>query len=278
VGSNYPTEKRSLPSCRSFFQGELEHETAMHYYQFNIGDYNSHTMHLSETEDLAFRRMLDWSYLHEKPLPVDLDEIARQIRMRTHSESIGIVLNEYFELREDGWINLRVIQELLKVGIKSEKASASAKARWGKKDANALPTQSDSNATHNTLPITHNTKEKNKKGSRLSQDWFLSKSMGEWATQERPDLDVRQVAEQFKDYWVAQAGQKGVKLDWDATWRNWVRNTKAVKPNPYDVGRLTVPSKNEPNLALLKIEEDAKKAAPIPLEVLAKMAQIRQKA
>jgi uncharacterized protein YdaU (DUF1376 family) len=235
-------------------------------------------MHLSETEDLAFRRMLDWSYLHEKPLPVDPQEIARQIRMRTHSESIEIVLNEYFELREDGWINLRVIQELLKVGIKSEKASASAKARWGKKDANALPTQSDSNATHNTLPITHNTKEKNKRGSRLPQDWFLSKAMGEWATQERPDLDVRQVAEQFKDYWVAQAGQKGVKLDWDATWRNWVRNTKAVKPNPYDVGRTTVASKNEPNLALLKIEEDAKKAAPIPLEVLARMAQIRQKA
>ena len=222
--------------------------------------------------------MLDWSYLHEKPLPIDLDEIARQIRMRTHSESIGIVLNEYFELREDGWINLRVIQELLKVGIKSEKASASAKARWGKKDANALPTQSDSNATHNTLPITHNTKEKSKKGSRLSQDWFLSKSMGDWATQERPDLDVRQVAEQFKDYWVAQAGQKGVKLDWDATWRNWVRNTKTVKPNPYDVGRLTVASKNEPDPALLKIEEDAKKASPIPLEVLAKMAQLRKKA
>jgi len=102
--------------------------------------------------------------------------------------------------------------------------------------------------------------------------------MGEWASQERPDIDVRQVAEQFKDYWIAQAGQKGVKLDWDATWRNWVRNTKAVKPNPYDVGRTTVPSKNEPNLALIKIEEDAKKAAPIPLEVLAKMAQIRQKA
>ena len=236
----------------------------MHYYQFNIGDYNSHTMHLSETEDLAFRRMLDWSYLHEKPLPVDLDEIARQIRMRTHSESIGIVLNEYFELREDGWINLRVIQELLKVGIKSEKASASAKARWGKKDANALPTQSDSNATHNTLPITHNTKDKNKRGTRLAQDWFLTKSLGEWASQERPDIDVRQVAEQFKDYWVAQPGQKGVKLDWDATWRNWVRNTKAVKANPYDVVRLTVPPSNEPDPQLLKIKADAKNAAPMP--------------
>ena len=139
-----------------------------------------------------------------------------------------------------------------------------------KRPSNAIDTDTDTESDTK--------KVNNKRGSRLAQDWFLSKSMGDWATQERPDLDVRQVAEQFKDYWVAQAGQKGVKLDWDATWRNWVRNTKAVKPNPYDIGRITVASKNEPNLALLKIEEDAKKAAPIPLEVLARMAQIRSKA
>ena len=139
-----------------------------------------------------------------------------------------------------------------------------------KRPSNAIDTDTDTEQIQKRV--------NNKRGSRLAQDWVLNKSMGDWATQERPDLDVRQVAEQFKDYWVAQAGQKGVKLDWDATWRNWIRNTKAVKPNPYDVGRLTVPSKNEPNLALLKIEEDAKKAAPIPLEVLAKMAELRRKA
>jgi len=121
-------------------------------------------------------------------------------------------------------------------------------------------------------------KVNNKRGSRLAQDWFLNKSMGDWAIQERPDIDVRQVAEQFKDYWISQPGQKGVKLDWDATWRNWVRNTKAVKPNPYDAVRLTVPSKNEPDAALEKIKADDLKAAPIPLEVLARMAQIRGRA
>jgi hypothetical protein len=125
---------------------------------------------------------------------------------------------------------------------------------------------------------TETKKEKNKRGSRLTQDWVLTNPMDQWAKQERPDLDVRQVAEQFKDYWVAQAGQKGVKLDWDATWRNWIRNTKTVKPNPYDVGRLTVARSNEPDPALLKIAEDAKKAAPIPLETLAKMAELRRKA
>ena len=152
-----PVPKREVsPPAAVSFLGGLELETSMHYYQFNIGDYHSHTIHLSDIEDLAYRRMLDWCYLHEKPLPLDSEEIARQIRMRTHSESIAIVLQDFFEQREDGWIHLRVIQEILKTGIKSEKASASAKARWGKKDANALPTQSDSNATQDPLPITHN--------------------------------------------------------------------------------------------------------------------------
>lgn len=129
----------------------------MHYYQFNIGDYQSHTSHLSDTEDLAYRRMLDWCYLHEKPLPLDVEDIARQIRMRSHSDSIAIVLQEYFERTESGWISERVIKEIEAVGVKKEKASASAKARWNKAShANALPTQSDSNApnTQDTVHIT----------------------------------------------------------------------------------------------------------------------------
>ena len=129
----------------------------MHYYQFNIGDYQSHTAHLSETEDLIYRRLLDWYYLHETPIPLDNEETARKIRMRSHSDCIASVLREYFECTEDGWIHHRANKEIAKAGDKSEKASASAKARWSKKDANALQTQSESNATHNTLPKTQDT-------------------------------------------------------------------------------------------------------------------------
>ena len=125
----------------------------MHYYQFNIGDYQSHTAHLSELEDLAYRRLLDWIYLHEKPIPLEINEVARNIRMRTQSESIAIVLQEFFIRTEAGWVSARVQREIDKAGDKSQKASQSAKARW---DADALRKQSESNATHNTLPITQN--------------------------------------------------------------------------------------------------------------------------
>lgn len=239
----------------------------MFYYQFNIGDYQSHTSHLSEIEDLTYRRLLDWYYLHECPIPLDESVISRQIRMRTHSESIATILREYFEYTENGWIHHRANKEIAKAGDKSEKAKASANARWSKKDANALPTQSDSNATHNTLPNTQDTehkKDKKKLGSRLAQDWILPDDWEYWANKLRPELNAKLVADQFKDYWIAQPGQKGVKLDWEATWRNWVRNTNAPKTNPADIGRVTVPPSKEPDPILLKIMEDEKNAAPMP--------------
>ena len=36
----------------------------------------------------------------------------------------------------------------------------------------------------------------------------------------------------FRDYWKSQPGQRGVKLDWDATWRNWIRNAKGSHGAP----------------------------------------------
>jgi uncharacterized protein YdaU (DUF1376 family) len=202
----------------------------MHYYQFNIGDYKSHTEHLSEMEDLTYRRLLDWYYLHESPIPLDLTEIARQIRMRSHSDCIAIVLQEYFERTEDGWIHHRANKEIAKTGEKSEKASASAKARWNKaKDTNALPTQSESNATHNTLPITQDTKH-NKKATSVAcppdvsqqvwSDWLQLRKTKKASVTNTVVSGARKEAEklgwsleQFLIEWCTR-GSQGLKAEW----------------------------------------------------------------
>jgi len=132
----------------------------MHYYQFNIGDYQSHTSHLSIEEDIAYRRLLDWCYLHERALPKDHKQIARLIRMPSHSECIATVLQEFFVESEDGYVSTRVEQEITRVNEKAEKARCSARKRW---DANALQTQSESNATQDPIPKTHNPIPKEKK-------------------------------------------------------------------------------------------------------------------
>lgn len=102
------------------------------------------------------------------------------------------------------------------------------------------------------------------KGSRLSADWVLPEDWESWARQERPDLNPQKVGEQFKDFWIAKAGAAGVKLDWQATWRNWVRNQRQERLNPADIAKVTVPSKVERDPALQKLDDDYKTAKPNP--------------
>lgn len=202
----------------------------MHYYQFNIGDYKSHTEHLSEMEDLTYRRLLDWYYLHESPIPLDELEVARQIRMRSHSDCIAVVLREYFERTPDGWIHHRANKELAKAGDKSQKASESAKVRWSKqKDANALPTQSEGNATHNTEHITQNTEHRKRAtvvacpldvSEQVWQDWLslrkskkaaVTQTVLEGARKEAFKLDWP--LEKFLVEWCTR-GSQGLKAEW----------------------------------------------------------------
>jgi len=68
------------------------------------------------------------------------------------------------------------------------------------------------------------------RASRLPNNWEATDEQLSFCRKERPDLDAFVVASRFRDYWVAVAGAKGRKLDWDATWRNWVRNEKSVQP------------------------------------------------
>ena len=73
--------------------------------------------------------------------------------------------------------------------------------------------------------------------------------------------------EKFKDYWFSQAGAKGVKLDWQATWRNWCRSAKTftktqafTPPSP----AITTPSREaiDPIMAMA-IQESARTFKPV---------------
>lgn len=70
------------------------------------------------------------------------------------------------------------------------------------------------------------------KGTRLA----ITDLPDEWwtfAVIQRPDIDAVPEFEKFRDHWIAQPGQKGVKADWFATWRNWIRRAydKRTAPN-----------------------------------------------
>lgn len=62
----------------------------------------------------------------------------------------------------------------------------------------------------------------------VPQAW-LGWAMGEQTTW-TIDYAIR-VGQMFKDHWSAVSGQRGVKLDWEATWRNWVRKEGPMRTN-----------------------------------------------
>jgi uncharacterized protein YdaU (DUF1376 family) len=128
----------------------------MHYYQFHIGDYKSHTHHLSLIEDLAYRRLLDHYYLHEAP--IKQRDIARQIGMRDHEQEVLTVLDEFFISAEDGFIHPRADAEIAKFKEFAEAGKRGAAKRWAKGgDGEAIgPPNAPPIATINHKPITNN--------------------------------------------------------------------------------------------------------------------------
>lgn len=147
-----------------------------------------------------------------------------------------------------------------------------AQARWREKNKQASADVSSVSRGKPMQKQKHIQKkeERTARGSRLPTDFQADFP---FAVEQGIQKPFEELAK-FRDYWSAQPGQKGVKLDWQATWRNWCRN---ARKNPADVARQTVPAKQGRDPELERIERDRQLAAPPSLAVLEQMARIRQK-
>ena len=100
----------------------------MKWYKFSAAEYQIKTIHLSDAEDLAYRRLLDMAYLSERPIPLDTGLVSRRIRI--DQDIVDQVLSEFFEKTESGYRNRRVEEEVLayqtiiKRNLKGAKAAA----------------------------------------------------------------------------------------------------------------------------------------------------------
>jgi uncharacterized protein YdaU (DUF1376 family) len=111
----------------------------VNYYEHHLGDYAEATAHLSILEDGVYSRLIRKYYATEKPLPADVNVTQRLIGARTREEraAVELVLKEFFELREDGWHQVRCDDEIERFQAKSRSAKASANARWSQSERNA---------------------------------------------------------------------------------------------------------------------------------------------
>ena len=250
----------------------------MHYYQFNIGDYASHTRHLDLLEDLAYRRILDLYYLHERPLNGDATLVAKQIGMRDEAALVRDVLNEFFEKTDEGYVNARADKEIAHYQSKIEQASRAGKAS-AERRLNARSTDVQLNNKQETINIKQETKKK--ATVVAAPEGVLQSVWDEFVAHRKAkkakvtELVIQGIAnEATKAGWsLEDALKETIVRNWQSFKADWV----AVKPqmqNKWDVAHVTTPTPPNQDAALRKIEEDAKKATPIPDNIRAKMAEL----
>jgi len=115
----------------------------MNYYQHHIGDFVRDTARLSDSQCMAYLRLIWMYYETEQPLENDIDAIA--FRIGANASDLHQILKHFFFLHEDGfWHHSRCDKEILAFRERSEKAKKSADARWS--NANAMRPHSKRNA------------------------------------------------------------------------------------------------------------------------------------
>ena len=83
-------------------------------------------------------------------------------------------------------------------------------------------------SNHQEEPLERAVRETTK-GTRLPDEWVppLGIMAGDFGLSHEQYADQ---VERFRDYWRAVPGAKGRKVDWPATWRNWLRTAAERRP------------------------------------------------
>jgi len=203
--------------------------------------------------------MLAHAWQHDGALPLDPQRIRKIAKLTPEqwAES-GDVLLEFWQKNGTCYRQKRTDAELSRAvarynqQVDAGKARAAQRALSGrsadatadaKRSHNRTLSQSDSDSDSDSKaleskdlvraarrpgpadPLSKPPKPVNR-GTRLPHGWQLPDDWQAWAEQVRPDWTPQGIIREsitFRDYWLAKSGANGSKMDWLATWRNWIR-------------------------------------------------------
>ena len=148
----------------------------MIWYKFHLGDYITHTTHLSDAEDLAYRRLLDLYYMSEKPIPLNTESVSRKIRLDLDiTES---VLGEFFDKTENGYFNYRCDAEIAKYQAQVANNRQLGK-RGGRPKKTESVTESEPKVNPKKIQNKNNISSQTTLSSRFNEFWST------WPTSKR---------------------------------------------------------------------------------------------
>lgn len=209
----------------------------MHYYKRNLGDYAKKCGRLTMLQHGAYTLLIDSCY--DREVFPTLEQAIEWTWASTEQEieAVKFVLSRFFKLSDDGtYVQDRILTELLEYHAKADTNKRIAIERETKRKQESTnrapgvnePPPNHKPITNNQEPVIDAAPKGTAKAKRLSPDWQLPKAWGEWTLENMgwETTSVRLEADKFKDFWIAKGGREACKLDWEATWRNWCRNSK----------------------------------------------------
>ena len=166
-------------------------------------------------------------------IPNDNAWIARKMRRTVEDVQAEVrpIIAEFCQCDGNWIMQKRLSKEMLFVKKNAKRQSDAAKSRWNKeKGACHGNAQSGNAPTPTPTPLiqkeegSKDPSKKESRASRIPEGAVLPDDYRTFAEQEGHPDPEREWSK-FTDYWRAQPGAKGLKLDWLGTWRNWVRRS-----------------------------------------------------
>ena len=213
-----------------------------------VSDFLGDTLDLDATEIGAYMLLLMAQWNRDgKSLPDDDAKLRRVARCGRNWPTVWGNISGYFERDSDGVYSAKGRLVFASVNAKRI-VNAQSGAMGGKAKAlnlNELDLANASETLERKATILKPEPYKKKReaiaspkntvrGSRLASDWTLPSDWLDWSVKAGlSEPDISREAERFRDYWISKPGREAIKVDWQATWRNWMRKRiDDAKPRP----------------------------------------------
>ena len=108
-------------------------------------------------------------------------------------------------------------------------AAESASAELATVAADAAPATASATSVEAKKP---SPRARSSRGTRLPDGWQPDQALADWTRANAPAAANAVEVDRFRDYWQSLSGQRAVRADWAATWRNWARRCQEQHTQP----------------------------------------------
>lgn len=180
--------------------------------------------------------------LNGKPMPDDALARLLGLDKQILTKTLTTLLDYGVASRDtDGTlINRRMIRDEILRQIRTEAGKKGGNPNLVNQNSTKTKNEVNQNSTPSSSSSSSSKKEKpngfSKKAERIPKDFTVSQDVLGWSKVKTPDVNISREFEKFQNYWQAKSGKDAVKLDWDATLRNWLLSAQeridTAKPKP----------------------------------------------